>query len=713
MGGDRHTVPAMHIYDSRPDGKARLLMEMGQSVSPKKVLVDGQTALSKGLTDFQKNWLLQYCVDQWTALHSSLSGWRAKLEKFERMADDDYSDRIGRPDPEKSDAVRSIFEKQNHTLGVTSGFADFLFAQVKEDIFGTRPWIAATPQGQDDNNLADRLSKYSQYKFDQSDIEASYVDSCRAACDLGTVFVKERWDKDVETYETVDYVAHDLNGQPLTGPGGDFVRTPEELEAMGLQDGQFEWRERLFPETVTVFANVAADVLDYKDVAFDNTAPYLNLRFTDFFHRFRMGVLDAISFYKLDEEQAQALRNTLNDDRSEARAHRDENTTTNGERLSSEMDANPQVVMVDGYVRVDPFQKGSPKRIHVVFMPELQVLLWCDYLAEETPDGLLPVFPVRCFKYPGRITGRGYFEKFEDANDAIDAQYNSVTYANRRASVPISGIHRDALADENEGKDVVISPDMIYNLAPDKKLADFLEFLQYPDLSNRSIELLNQMLQMAQMRSGITSAAQGELKGVPSANTATGTRDIQSRGAVLTKVPVTQMTGDIELAAQFAVFMLCKNQDTDETFMWGEGKDAELIELKSAEVRDIKINVALTLTQSQSQNKLEASMAAANLGLQYVNLPEVDKQGQRRLYVQALAALGFNDADKIIREAATDPMAILQILPPDLAGMFQAFLDQNGLLPQVGPDGQPLAPPAGPESAAPTDAPVTDAAPPA
>lgn len=698
----------MHIYDSRPDGKARLLMEMGQSVAKKKVLADGQTALSKGLTDFQKNWLLQYCTDQWTSLHGSLSGWRAKLEKFERMADDDYSDRIGRPAPEKSDATRSIFSKQNHTLGVTSGFADFLFAQVKEDIFGTRPWIAATPQGQSDGDLADRLSKYSQYKFDQSDIEATMTDALRSACDLGTVFVKERWEKDVETYETKDYVAHDLQGNPLTGPGGDFVRTVEDLEAMSLQDGQFEWAERLFPETVTVFANVAADLLDFKDVAFDNTAPYLNLRFTDFFHRFRMGVLDAISFYKLDEEQAQLLRNTLNDDRNEARAHRDENTTTQGERLSGDMDANPQVVMVDGYVRVDPFQKGSPKRIHVVFMPELGVLLWCDYLAEETPDGALPVFPVRCFKYPGRITGRGYFEKYEDANNAIDAQYNSVTYANRRASVPITGIHRDALADEMEGRNIEISPDMICDLATDKKLADFIEFLQYPDLSNRSIELLNQMLQMAQMRSGITSAAQGELKGVPSASTATGTRDIQSRGAVLTKVPVKQMTDDVEQAAAFAVFMLCANQDTDETFMWGEGKDAELVELKSAEVRNIRANVSLTLSRSQSQNKLEAAMAAANLGLQYVSLPEVDKQSQRRLYVQALSSLGFNDADKIIREASTNPLSILQLLPPDLQGMFQSFLGQNGLLPEVGPDGQPLDPAAAEPSPPPPDAPVTE-----
>jgi len=694
----------MHIFDSRPDARKRQLMEMGQAVAPKAVLADGETALSKGLSDYQKSWLLNYATDQWRALHGSLSAWRAKLEKFERMADDDYSDRIGRPDPETTDATRSIFSRQNHTLGVTSGFADFLFAQVKEDAFGTRPWIAATPQGPDDNDLADRLSKYAQYKFDQSDIEASYIDALRSACDLGTVFVKERWVKDVETFERAEYVAHGPDGQPILDPvTGEFVKDPEQLLELGFSDGMVEWRETLVEQTVTTFNNVAADLLDFKDVAFDNLAPYLNLRFTEFFHRFRVGLLDAISFYDLDDERAGSLRNSVNDDHGVARDHRDENTDYSSAMMSANLDANPQITLVEGFIRVDPFQKGKPKRIHIVFSPELAVLLRSEYLAEDSPDGILPVFPVRCFKYPGRIIGRGYFEKFEDANNAIDAQYNSVTFANRRASVPITGVDRTALDDQREGKDIEISPDKIYELAPGRKLAEFLEFLQYPDLSNRSIELLNQMLQMAQMRSGITSAAQGELKGVPSSNTATGTRDIQSRGAVLTKVPVTQMTDDIELAAQFAVFMLCANQDTDETFMWGEGKDAELIELKSAEVRDIKINVALTLTQSQSQNKLEASMAAANLGLQYVSLQEVDKQGQRRLYVQALAALGFNDADKIIREAAVDPLSLLALLPPDMQAMFQQFLAQNGMLPEVGPDGQPLE-----RSGAPTDAPLPE-----
>ena len=215
-------------------------------------------------------------------------------------------------------------------------------------------------------------------------------------------------------------------------------------------------------------------------------------------------------------------------------------------------------------------------------------------------------------------------------------------------------------------------------------MEDFIEYSVIPSNDNRSVELLNQMTQMNQMRSGITSAAQGEMKGVPSANTATGTNQIISRGAVLVKWPITQMKTDLERPVEFAVHLHYANHDHDESFAWGEGKDAELLHVKAGDVKGLRAKVTLTLTQSQSQTKLESSQIGIGLGAQYAQLPETEKTSQRRLYVQALAALGFNDADRIIREAAVTPEGILAMLPPEMQPVFQAFLQSQGV-------GQPVA----------------------
>jgi hypothetical protein len=48
--------------------------------------------------------------------------------------------------------------------------------------------------------------------------------------------------------------------------------------------------------------------------------------------------------------------------------------------------------------------------------------------------------------------------------------------------------------------------------------------------------------------------------------------------------------------------------------------------------------------------------------------------------VQALSAIGFNNAEDIIRQAAVDPAGILAMLPPDIAPIVQQAFQQAGLL---------------------------------
>lgn len=626
---------------------------------------------------------MRHLVDRYSALDGNMSGWRGQMAKWERMSEENYQDRENAKDEVNKSSVIDIFASQNESLGVVAGFTDFHYAQVKDDIFGTRPWLAATPEGKSDDELADVLSKHAQWKINQSNAEPALMDALKVSTWGGTAFVKASHLKEVEEFEKIANVAvwTDLGtdpGKEIMGASGDYVTTAEELEAMGVSAEQIEWKQKIVADTRMVYANVVNDLIDFRDIAFETTAPDLSLLRTDVFLKFRMGLLDLMERYKISEEHIPQLMGILGS-AGMAKDHRDE--TDPGLDVQPELQGNPIITLIEGFVRCAP-QPGKKRIcIHAIFAPDLNVLFSVDYLANVTPGGLLPVFPVRINRKPSRIFGMGYFEKYEKPNNAIDRQYNLITYRNRYNAHVYTAFQPDALADEGEGQnEISLDPQKPIKLAPDKTIQDAIQFTAAPDTNGRAEMLLNSQLQMVQMRSGITSAAQGELKGVPNASTATGVKDLQSRGATIVKSPVSEQTEDIRAIVEYDVLLIYANQDADETFSWGEGREAVLLNIQADKVLGLRANVTLTLTQSQNQKKLESAMTAIQIVTQWIQVPETEKQSVRYAFVQALSAVGFHNAEDIIRPAAVDAMGILALMPPDIAPIIQQALVQAGLL---------------------------------
>lgn len=680
-----------------------------QDVARKQVvnMTGMDSTLARELSDSQMQWLMTHVTARWGFLNGGMGPWRAKMAKWEKQAEDDYSDRVGAMDKVNNSSVRDIFTDQNDTLGTVAGFYDFHAAQAKDDIFGTRPWLAATPEGKDDNELAETMSKHSQWKFNQSDIEETLQDAIKISTWGGTTFVKVRFHNEVDTYKHMVPVAHFVEtGEPITNANGDYVKTAEELAAMGISDEQKEWKDISVEEVHAIYSNVTAACIDYKDIAFETTAKALDLIYTDVYCRFRMGLLDAMNIFKIPMERQNELMGAMFGYNEEARAHRSE-TNAGLEGINMEQNANPQVTLVEGYLRCDPRGTGKLSRIRVIFSPDMNIMFASDYLGEITPGAILPIFPVRINKIHNRIFGKGYFEKYENPNNAIDRQYNVVTYRNRTNAHVYTAFQPTALKDGGDGGEQMLDPTHPHILAEEKTINDLVGFAVAPDNNNTSITLLNQTLQMIQMRSGITSAAQGELKGVPSANTATGTRDIQSRGATIIKDPIDQQISDIREIVEYAVNVLYANQDTDETFTWTDGRESKLLTLQAGDVQGLRAHVTLTLVQAQNQQKLQSAMTAIDVVTKYIMVPEVDKVAARSAFVQALTAVGFNNADDIIRKAAVTPEAILAMCPPDMAPAVQDAFVQAGLI------APPAAPPGSPQDASgappvtPNPAPVT------
>lgn len=686
---------SIHMDDPRPDDDGSVKHDRKEFI-----LTGSRTPLSARLGEIQASWLLDHVCERWETLHRHMGDWREKMKRWEEMSLEDYSSRIGRRDRNKPGENKpDIFTFQNHTLGMSAAFWDYFTAQARNDIFGTKPWLSATPEGKADIGLSERITKHAQWKLGYSNLESVAKDAISMAGWGGTAFVKSRWLREVETYERELMCAHDAaTGEVLTHPEtGDYIETAEQAEALGIDGAAIKWKAKFIEEVQTTYDNCHNDLIDWRDIAFNQTAPALDLRHTDVFCRFRMGILDAIHDYGIEEEQIRDLQIALG-----TTTDMDDDSPIVSSTGLLGIEDNPPVQLVEGFVRCDPFQTGKPIRMHVVFAPQLRVLFTCDYLANITPDGLLPVFPVRIHKRAGRILGMGWFEKYEDPNDVVDRQYNSVTRRNEESSSVLSAIQPSALADRSKAKDIVMDPTKPVELAEGKTITDLISYSVIPDVNPRSVELLNQMLQMNQMRSGITSAAQGELAGVPTSNTATGVREMMSRGAVLLKAQIDECTTDLTDLTEFNVFLLYANHDHDETFTWGEGQDAELLQLTQSDAQGIRLNVNLTLVQAQNAQKLQSATTAIQILMQWVNIPEHEKTAVRPAFVQALAALGFRNAEDIIRQAAIDLEGVLSLLPPDLAQAAGAAFVQAGLIAGEGDEASspiPADPGAQPEPA--------------
>jgi len=472
-GGDRRIVAPMPNITTQREPRRKM-----SKAAKTKDFGGLRTPLGTALTPSQINWLTDYAIDRWRATHSSLSGWRSKMAKFEKRAENDFSDRATNNELRNEETPDNIFFRNNNSLGLSNGFADFAFAQARDDLLGQFPWFQARPEGSDDEQLAADLSKHANWKIRHTNVTNVFTDAVNQSINIGTSFPKITWRRQIEEFERVATVAVGPDGSPVATSAGDPVEADDELVETGdgiapakdpstvLPEG-FAWEEHAIPDEVTIFDNVSAALVDYNDIAFNALAPELDIHETDVFHRRSIGLLDARMEFGLTKEQYDAALSVVNDGTDKTgqdtpRTHRGEGemSTTS---YDAEEETNPSLTMIEGYMRCDPFGSGKPIRIYIVFCLELQVTFKLDYLANITPNGVLPILPVRCYRVPGRLIGVGYLERYDEINDFVDSQFNSIIYHDRMASSPPGGYHEDALDEDLDDVDTVeLSPNKLW-----------------------------------------------------------------------------------------------------------------------------------------------------------------------------------------------------------------------------------------------------------
>lgn len=700
----------------RPDPKVSERAQKALQNKPDKTALEDALAAANGDKTVV---LVQFARQQFNTYMGDLGTWRENRRRYAQEAQDVFDHRVA-GNTQDGGVPRLVFQLQNDSLNLVAALTEFASAQAEQDLFGGEPWFAAVPVGREDPALADAIQKHLQWSFRNGELVQRYCSAvARAAC-LGEVFTKTVYQIETDHFEETLNVLH-RDGEPLKD-GKNYITNDEQVKRLGIKarkGSKLTWKKLFIERDVVIKHGVETSLLSYTDVAFRADAPELDLKYTNFYSVLDISALEAKERFNLSLEDA--LRLALAANAAQSGDHTRDQATTVDSRGNLPVDRgnedygeeekerllNSRVRLVEGWLRIDPFGDGKARRLYIVFPYQSEDwLVYGDYLGNLSPKGELPVKCHVWEEVPGRLYGRGFFSKYAAVQTKIDDLWNQISYRNRMHCNPVGAFHPERLDRDDDEADLTLRPGDMLRIKGEWKLEDVLQFMQIPDLDERSMDLMQMSMQISQLRSGITSASQGDLSAVPENNTATGIRQLMSRAAVLMKKPVRGLRRSMGRDFSYAVKLFYANFDREEAFVWGEGETRTLLKITPEQVADLDIDVRMLLTQEQNQTKLEGSQAATQLVTQYIGLPEGEKPAARSLFVQGLKALEFDQAEEIIRQPNVSLEDTLAMLPPEQQQRLASLLQLEAQAAAVAPP-NPAAPQAAPTQPAPQTAPKT------
>ena len=621
--------------------------------------------------------LVQWARKQKAQYDAGLVLWRANRLKWAQEAQDifDHRARARREKCETEDAA-SVFDVANESVNIVAALAEFAAAQAEQDIFGGDPWFAANPVGRADVKLADDIQHHLQWTFRDGRFVDAQCQGIDQAVTLGECFMKMMYTVESDVHEGRTACLHE-DGVPVMDGAGRHVTCDAQVAGLGRRlTGKLEWREAYEARELLIRQGVEAVPVHFNDVSFREDAPELELRHTNVYLTVEMSTFEAMRRFNLSKEDAirlarcaEARLHTEDEMRRERTADATVSAPAADEPLGEEEAEklmNTRVRLIEAYIRADATGRGQEARMCVVFPPQGEDwIVWADYLANVSPNAELPVKCEVWEPVPHRLYGRGFFSKYAYLQTGTDNLWNQVSFRNEMHANPLTAIHEENMLVDEDGGPVVIGPGKSIRPKAGKTLGECLEFAQLPDADTRSMELFQTGMQLAQLRSGITNASQGDLSSVPENNTATGVKALMSRAAVLLKKPVRRLRRAKGRGFSYAVKLLYSNFERAEAFVWGEGHDRKLVTLTPEHVRELDIDVVMLLTQEQNQEKLQAAQVMMQLEQSYAGLPETDKAGARVGVVQALKALEFANAEQMVRHPVLKLENCLGLLPPE------------------------------------------------
>lgn len=707
-----------------------------------------------------RDYALLRLVDLTTARDAQ---FRIKLEKYERQAASDFGDRRVGGWHQHSDygaqyvppELRTIFDRSNLSVQIVRSVVRFLMSRIHKDMFGSKPWLAATPEGPHDEALAAQIQKHADWKLRQCSWQERARDALSTAFALGFVPMKTTWTEDWDTSDTLQSVL--ANGdQPVLANGADFIVPEDDTqeaatggemgEPMGMDAGEGEatpppapprvfakdpsipapdaqnglaFKEHLIEEPTSLYKGLDFATLNWRDAGWPVNARDVSLSSPDcdFIWTSSDRTWEQLRMQFNADGSNEEVQATLERLRSAPAVPQSEGAKPKEEHGEAEVRGsdpkNPIFKVTECYFRKRVLKDGPESRIFMVVIGQYREVLWVEYLAAISPRAQAPLQVMAVNKLDGRAYGRGFYEYFEMAAEAIDRLINGVLVRNEYHCNPIKLIDAKAFAELSPADKVIqVGPGLWMTMeTKGVPIQQLLQVLELPDLDQRSWQLLEMFMQLIQVESGVTNANQGDLSNLPSNGTATGVNSLLESSSVLHQFVLEEAKSGLQSALRYAVELLYFRQDADETFEYMEGDSAALQELAQAEqvVKDgeqpmaqpgtmtlqqaqalanIPMNVQILLSKGKAEEMAQAAEAALPYMEKFIAYPPSIQLQFRPIFVQILRGLKLDNADK----ALPSPSAIQQAIELQAQAEAAAAAAQGGIVPMDGGQQSQLPP---------------------
>ena len=116
-----------------------------------------------------------------------------------------------------------IFRETNLTANFSRGIARQMIAEITNYFFKTDPWFSAFPIGQDEEQLAEDIDEFCQFKTEKSHLKSALAKSIQGAVVRGETVLKTTYESEEQTYEQDANILTDPTGKDILDFNGDWI----------------------------------------------------------------------------------------------------------------------------------------------------------------------------------------------------------------------------------------------------------------------------------------------------------------------------------------------------------------------------------------------------------------------------------------------------------------------------------------------------------
>lgn len=604
-----------------------------------------------------------------------------------------------------------IFAESNLIVPAARRICRQMVARAVNYFFGTDPWFAVYPVGNNDASRADKADRYLRWKMDQAKLKRTNEQAVERAFVLGEAVVKTGWKSREHIYKTTAVVLVDEAGNDVLATDGDYIfesdpwveeSTVDPETGMEVSSGlmvlkrdmktpmpdNLIWQEKQVTRKIIHYKGPEAKVVNFIDFLAPLNAETLQ-EADCVAHLYDMPLMELADEWKKSieasaspEEKVEATRKAVELLRALAGGGGESHTAQNSDQVDASTNAGrtndhsqPMVEIAEFHLRYDIDGDGILEDVVLIVDRRSRVPIFYDYTANITPDGQRPFSVVRVNEIQGRWYGMGAMEMMNPSQQVLDLWMN-------RKNRSVSGSGRvDFWRPHNtlEGRS---NPNLemnwggTYTPIGDKKADDILETKYLEDgIGDKLMEFIEFYMQMMMNESGVMNANDGQAAGLESSKLATGIRNIEKSGQELFSLFLGHLEPGISETLNRMVKIVMTNLNEMEVYryfeqgeMGGEGAEG-LVEIDPGEINNMELDTRILLERRRGEQILESSLRATQLVKDFYAQPFEVQTVTADMYRGMLKALQVKNAESVIQpiqvmlptsQGGPDPQATAQ-----------------------------------------------------